>query len=411
MSNHPVPIKLSQTPTQEFQKNLAPMEFVVIGDMPMSEGVPGPQGLRGPEGPRGMTGETGARGLTGEKGDKGDRGDKGDTGLTGPEGDPGQSIRVEGYVNTQAELDNLRDTLQPADAGNLYIATFDSHLYFWNGTAFVDGGPVGGPRGADGAAGPRGDKGDIGPAGRVGDTGPQGDKGDKGDVGDTGPQGEAGPQGLRGLTGAQGLPGVRGLSGDKGDTGATGGVGPKGDTGLKGDTGAKGDTGPKGDAGPGVASGGTTGQILEKSSNANHATRWVNRNPTQSEVGGRRVISGAAPNNTNNDLTDIGNLRIRTRNTAGVPFLEIIALIDAGVLVDFGSMGQRGAPTVGVGGRSVNYEKLVNTAWTLLSGAADYCTFMIRDRSTSHVWEGSFLSTYGGANTSYAYTFTLTRVA
>jgi hypothetical protein len=47
--------------------------------------------------------------------------------------------------------------------------------------------------------------------------------------------------------------------------------GPKGDT---GDVGATGDTGP---AGQGVATGGTTGQVLAKNSNTNYDTAWVDQ--------------------------------------------------------------------------------------------------------------------------------------
>lgn len=105
-------------------------------------------------------------------------------------------------------------------------------------------------------------------------TGQQGPKGDKGDTGDTGPQG---PQGI------QGVKGDKGDTGDTGPTGATGAQGPQGIQGVKGDKGDKGDTGDTGatgPAGPGVASGGTTGQRLEKASNTNYDTHWVN-NTTQ----------------------------------------------------------------------------------------------------------------------------------
>ena len=49
--------------------------------------------------------------------------------------------------------------------------------------------------------------------------------------------------------------------------------GPKGDT---GETGATGASGPQGPAGPGIASGGTTGQILAKASNTDYDTEWIN---------------------------------------------------------------------------------------------------------------------------------------
>jgi hypothetical protein len=72
--------------------------------------------------------------------------------------------------------------------------------------------------------------------------------------GDTGPQG---PQGIQGTTGAQG---------------------PTGPQGIQGPQGATGNTGP---AGPGVPTGGTTGQILNKTSATDFATAWTNVIVTQ----------------------------------------------------------------------------------------------------------------------------------
>ena len=104
-----------------------------------------------------------------------------------------------------------------------------------------------GARGAVGPAGQKGDTGDTGPAGQKGDTGDTGPAGQKGDTGDTGPAGQ------------------------KGDTGDTGPAGQKGDT---GDTGP---AGQKGDPGQGVASGGTTGQVLTKKTNTDYDTEWTNK--------------------------------------------------------------------------------------------------------------------------------------
>lgn len=41
----------------------------------------------------------------------------------------------------------------------------------------------------------------------------------------------------------------------------------------------RGKTGPQGPAGPGVATGGTTGQVLAKKSNTNYDTEWINPLP------------------------------------------------------------------------------------------------------------------------------------
>ena len=48
----------------------------------------------------------------------------------------------------------------------------------------------------------------------------------------------------------------------------------KGDTGATGPQGPQGEQGPKGDTGEGVAAGGTTGQVLVKSSDADYDTEW-----------------------------------------------------------------------------------------------------------------------------------------
>lgn len=86
-------------------------------------------------------------------------------------------------------------------------------------------------------------------------------------VGPQGPPGSAGPQG------EQGIPGPAGPQGTQGLTGAAGAQGPQGPTGPQGPAGA---TGATGAAGIGVPIGGTTGQILAKTSGADYATQWIN---------------------------------------------------------------------------------------------------------------------------------------
>jgi hypothetical protein len=80
-------------------------------------------------------------------------------------------------------------------------------------------------------------------------------------AGTPGPTGPAGPQGAAGATGSQGPQGV------KGDTGSTGSQGVPGTPGA---------TGSQGPAGPGVATGGTTGQLLAKIDATNYNTQWIN---------------------------------------------------------------------------------------------------------------------------------------
>ena len=64
----------------------------------------------------------------------------------------------------------------------------------------------------------------------------------------------------------------------KGNTGPEGPAGPQGETGATGATGPQGHIGPEGPAGPGVAIGGKTGQILQKKSDSDYDTEWVDNN-------------------------------------------------------------------------------------------------------------------------------------
>lgn len=78
-----------------------------------------------------------------------------------------------------------------------------------------------------------------------------------------------------GIQGAKGDTGATGAKGDTGDTGPQGIQGIKGDTGDIGPQGNPGATGPQGDPGVGVPAGGTTGQVLTKSSNTDYNTGWA----------------------------------------------------------------------------------------------------------------------------------------
>lgn len=103
--------------------------------------------------------------------------------------------------------------------------------------------------------------------------------------GDTGPQGPAGPQGATGPQGPQGSTGATGPQGPKGDTGDTGPQGPQGETGPQG---------PKGDTGAGVPDGGTSGQVLAKSSDDDQDTGWVGPVPIASGGTGQATANAAA---------------------------------------------------------------------------------------------------------------------
>ena len=77
------------------------------------------------------------------------------------------------------------------------------------------------------------------------------------------PEGPPGPPGADGAQGPQGIPGNPGADGSQGIQG------PQGNPGTNGADGAQ------GPAGPGVAAGGTTGQVLAKTSDTDYATGWT----------------------------------------------------------------------------------------------------------------------------------------
>jgi hypothetical protein len=93
--------------------------------------------------------------------------------------------------------------------------------------------------------------------------------------GSPGPQGPPGPTGADGDDGAPGPAGPTGAAGAAGATGPAGSTGPAGAQGPKGDKGDTGTAGTAGAAGPGVAAGGTTGQVLAKTSSTDYATGWT----------------------------------------------------------------------------------------------------------------------------------------
>jgi hypothetical protein len=248
--------------------------------------IKGDTGATGSQGPQGEIGLTGPKGDTGETGATGPKGDKGDTGLTGSQG-------------IQGEKGDKGDT---------------------------------GLTGSQGIQGEKGDKGDTGSTGPQGVQGIQGIKGDTGAKGDTGSTGPAGADGDRYLTtssttllitdsGQANITVGTGLAYSQAQTvliskdesnymhgivysynnttgllvvnlksktgsgtysswiinidGAPGADGAQGATGLSGATGAKGDTGATGPAGPGIATGGTTGQVLSKIDSTDYNTQWI----------------------------------------------------------------------------------------------------------------------------------------
>lgn len=135
----------------------------------------------------------------------------------------------------------------------------------WNG-----GGGGGGGTGPAGPVGPQGIAGVDGKTVRNGSGAPSGAIGVDGDFYiNTAAETIYGPK----TAGAWGSPTA--LIGPAGATGPAGSTGSAGSTGAKGDKGDPGTDGATGPAGPGVATGGTTGQVLVKNSATNYDTGWT----------------------------------------------------------------------------------------------------------------------------------------
>lgn len=124
----------------------------------------------------------------------------------------------------------------------------------------------------------------------------RGATGAKGDTGATGATGVTGPTGSRGPTGATGAS----VTGPTGPTGAsiTGPTGSTGATGVTGPTGAQGPTGAPGSLG--LPTGGATGQVLRKASDANYDVEWgpaggasINKVSDISDVNSTTLLNGS----------------------------------------------------------------------------------------------------------------------
>ena len=132
------------------------------------------------------------------------------------------AFEVKGTVATTGDLPG------GATQGDVYLVEADDNFYVWDGSQWSSLGTLAGPQG---------------PAGADGADGAQG------------PAGADGPQGPAGADGAQGPAGADGAQGPAGPAGADGADGQ------------------------GVPTGGTTGQILAKTSNTDYDTQWVNSPP------------------------------------------------------------------------------------------------------------------------------------
>lgn len=228
----------------------------------------GPQGPEGPAGPQG------------DQGPAGPQGDQGPAGPQGPAGQDGTGISLLGTVATVGDLPTMNN-----DNGDLYIVSATGDGYAWDGTMFVNVGPIQGPAGPQGPQGTAGSDGVDGAQGPVGPEGPAGPQGDQGPAGPQGPQGEEGPAGPTGAQGPAGqdgtgisiqgtvatvgdLPTMNNAPGDLYIVSATGDgyawdgtmftnvgqiqgpQGPQGPAGNDGAPGTQGPAGPQGDQGP-----------------------------------------------------------------------------------------------------------------------------------------------------------------
>lgn len=153
-------------------------------------GPVGPPGATGAAGPAGATGPAGPAGATGAAGPPGATGPAGPAGATGPAGTNGTNGTDGTGVAIQGPIPGGVWSAPPSpSAGDLWIAegtitgavtAVEGEGILWNGTSWVNVGPIrgpvgpAGPAGATGAAGPAGATGPAGPAGATGPAGPSG---------------------------------------------------------------------------------------------------------------------------------------------------------------------------------------------------------------------------------------------
>ena len=167
------------------------------------QGEPGAQGSVGETGPPGQIGQTGSTGSTGATGSAGPTGPVGGQGVAGADG---TSINILGEVASCVGLPTAGNTngdlyiLDADDAACSYGAGVAGDGYVWDGTTWLNIGPLRGPQGIQGEIGQTG-PGGVGPTGPVGPIGPKGDTGATGVTGQAGPAGPTGPQGPPGVVG------------------------------------------------------------------------------------------------------------------------------------------------------------------------------------------------------------------
>ena len=211
----------------------------------------------------------GKQGAVGDKGDVGNQGISAyqlavDNGFEGDEAAWLESMKVKGDPAPQVRIEYSPD----GDEWHSAASDGDNYLRI----SVDDGDTWGEAIHFRGPQGPEGAQGEIGPAGQDGAPGETGPAGPAGATGPEGPQGETGPEGPQGLQGIQGPEGAQGIQGVQGSEGPQG---PQGPAGPAGENGVDGTDGTDGTNGQGVPTGGTTGQVLAKSSATDYATEWV----------------------------------------------------------------------------------------------------------------------------------------
>jgi hypothetical protein len=181
-----------------------------------ASGISGASGYVGSDGATGPSGVAGATGTAGTTGSQGASGTQGASGIAGSSGVDGTSFTIVGTVADSSLLPNPYS----GGVGDGYITENLGDLWVWDGSAWLDAGPI------------------VGPAGATGISGATGVRGATGIIGASGISGASGYIGLDGATGISGASGIQGASGASGISGASGYIGLDGATGIAGATGA-----------------------------------------------------------------------------------------------------------------------------------------------------------------------------
>ena len=167
-------------------------EWISLRGPAGTAGADGQPGADGAKGDVGETGPAGADGVAGEAGPKGDPGEQGPAGEKGDKGDSGSGVTIKGTATTyppdaSPEVGDMYLVADPVPVGTPASATGPAQPgdgIVWDSAAWINVGPVRGP------------KGETGSAGADGADGAAGAPGEKGETGETGPAGADGADGL-----------------------------------------------------------------------------------------------------------------------------------------------------------------------------------------------------------------------